>query len=803
MLSGCGRLVFGPAPVIHSFSTDSAVVGWGEPVTLRWSASGASEFSLSRLGPVGANAAVVRPTETGDFVLTARGLGGTATSAPVHVEVTSSLALSAGVMNDGGAPGSVFHARLRTAAGAVQAVDTLVTIAAPAPGFPLHLICPAGVAICELRAPDVAPVHDFTASALLEGAPLQARFQLSPHPLAQAQVRGASVEGVSWDAVPGAVAYRVQPMDLDSAEPAGPPTVVRGTSAPGTLSPGVWVEALAADPDEHAVELAAPHVSRATAFVSAGSRGGTQAPWQVFAPADFQGDTLTASFGALGAGEHLAVLLVNAGGPDQAAVQLGSSGVAVPAAAATPVLDAPRADGFGPRGLLRAPDAVHEALRAAQDRVTREAIAAGVDRAGGGRGGAGPVGIGANGINPNGIRPHDIGLNGTNPDGIGPNGVGAGGSAAASRLEQRTSFCAVRGLDFGSRVRKPATLVLETAHAAFYADDEDLAHYAPGFFATIGAAFEDRVYPVDTHVFGAESDVDGNGKLTIFFTHELGAHLNGGWLIGYFGNNDLLRARDGSSGCGGTGSNHADLLYMNDVANGEANGYPAAELAATVFPATLAHELQHLINLNQRCLVRACSGPQETWINEGLSKVAEDLAGFGWNGGQGRWEGAEYLGHAGGGALRGYDARSLTVWEGDPIGNYQGAHSFLRYFTDRLGGSVAGNLAQGGGLERALGMPLPRAMAEWVTALLFSNERASPQPGFSFSGASWSPFHARLRHLDYRSLTAGSLATLRADGIAAFVTGAGQEGPAQITVRSSADRKPHVVVVRFSGDLPR
>ena len=377
------------------------------------------------------------------------------------------------------------------------------------------------------------------------------------------------------------------------------------------------------------------------------------------------------------------------------------------------------------------------------------------------------------------------------------------GVAAPARqeLSAHPSFCAVRSLDFGNRVRKPATLVLESAHAAFFADDEDLAHYAasPDFWPTLGRLFEERVYPVDAQAFGPPSDVDQNGKIFVFFTHELGAHLGGGWLIGYFGDNDLLSEKDRSADCSGSGSNHADLLYMNDVANGLANGYSAADLAGSVFPATMAHELQHLINLNQRCVLHVCSGPQETWLNEGLSKVAEDLAGFGWNGGQGRWEGAQYLSRSSG-TLRGYDGRSLTLWEGDPIGNYQGAHTFMRYFADHMP-SLLAELSGGGRVEHALGMPLPRAMAEWATALLLSNESFGK---FSYTGPAWSPLHERLRHLDYQDLrTAGATASLRTDGVGAFVTGAGQGGPAEISVHSAEDVKPHVVVVRFSGPLPR
>ncbi len=747
-ISGCGRLVFGPPPRIDSFTADAATVGWGEPLQLRWHVSGASEFSLSGVS-VGGAGAIVRPTAPQSYVLTARGLGGAVVSQPLSISLGPSLAVAAGVMTDGAPQGSIFLARLRSASGAAPSTDSLITISADAPGFPLQTVCAAHAPTCELRAPAVAPAQAFTATSTVDGAKVSTSFALAKGALASAQGLSASPDGVSWSAVRGAAAYRVQAMDLDSAEPVGAPLLVRGTnSALPAAGSGVWVEALAADPDDASVILPAPHVSRATGYVSAGRQGGTGAGWQIFSPADFTGDTLRASFGTLGPDEHLAVLLVNAGGPDRAGVQVDVSGTA-----AAPVAPARSAALVA---AARPVDSSHDLSRAAQDDQVRRAIAAGVALA---------------------------------PE---PRAIAA-----------QESFCTARGLDAGNRVRKSATLALETAHGLFYVDDEDAAHYPASFWTTLGPLFEDRIYPVDTRVFGAASDVDGNGKLTIFFTHELGVHLNGGWLIGYFGNNDLLRARDGSGDCGGTGSNHADMLYMNDIANGQANGFAAADLAASVFPATLAHELQHLINLNQRCLLRACGEPESTWVNEGLSKVAEDLTGFGWNGGQGRWEGAQYLARASG-ELQGYDGRSLTQWEGDPIGNYQAAHSFMRYFTDRAGGSFAGNLAQQQGLEHTLAMPLPRALAEWATALLFSNEANSPLPAFSYSGTGWSPFHARLRHLDYRDLSpGGATASLRADGFSAFLSGGGQSAPASITVRSGADVKPHVVVVKFSGALPR
>ena len=475
--------------------------------------------------------------------------------------------------------------------------------------------------------------------------------------------------------------------------------------------------------------------ARAVGGVTAGAAGGTGASWQMFGPQDFRGGVLQAGFPLLAPGERLGVLLVNADGQDDAQAQVEVSGVAPAQASQAP-------QGTALRSILARSQALH-----APEQDLAGLIAAAPEPAA--------------------------------PD-------------------AHRAFCVVPGLDFSRHLRKPATRVALTPHGAFYVDDDDLSHYEAPLVDALARAYEERVWPSDTAAFGAPTDVDENGRILVLLTHELGAHLNGGWLIGYFGNADLLRARDDSGDCSSGGSNHGEIVYLNDVQNGAANGYSAPELAGAIYPETLAHEIQHLLNLGHRCVERRCAGGEETWINEALSKVAEDLAGYGWNGAPGRSEGAAYL-SLNDGALRGYDGRSLTRWEGDPIGNYQGAHSFLRFFADRLGPRLASAVEGGAGgrdgLEDALGRPLARAMAEWATALLVSNE---PGAAYSYSGDGWSPLHQRLRSLETR---APGAVTLRTDGIAAFLSGAGQDAPARVTVRSGEATPPSVVVVRVPASL--
>jgi len=540
----------------------------------------------------------------------------------------------------------------------------------------------------------------------------------------RASARDGSVE-VFWDAAPFAT-YQVQLADLDTGKPLSAAVDVKGGHAvlPGAAS-GVWVDGFPG--------------GRATGLVSAGASGGTAAKWQIFAPWDFRGGVLSATFAELAPSERLGVLLVNFEGPDGAQAEVrveGTAEAAVQASQANLIVD------------RAAPSAgLHEVLRARESALALEVPA----------------------------------------------------PAETATTASPGSFCVARGLDFSHHVRKPATLVVSTAAADLYVDDDDLGEYEGPELTALAQTFASSVQPAVFSAFGSPSDVDGNGKVLVVLTHELGAHLNGGWLIGYFGNADLVHGRDETADCSGSGSNHGEIVYLNDPLAGAANGYARQDLFQSVYPATLAHELQHLINFARRCVARACNGAQEVWINEALSKVAEDLAGFGWNSAGGRAEGTAYLSRAAG-QLRGYDGRSLTRWEGDPIGNYQGVHSFLRLFTDRFGMGVASRIAasRGGasGVEEALGLPMAFAMAQWATALLLSNEEGAP---YSFSGASWSPLHDRLRHLDTRA--PGPL-SLRGDGISAVLSGAGAGGPARVTVRSSAERVPYVVVVRTSAALP-
>lgn len=128
-------------------------------------------------------------------------------------------------------------------------------------------------------------------------------------------------------------------------------------------------------------------------------------------------------------------------------------------------------------------------------------------------------------------------------------------------------------------------------------------------------------------LFGSASDVDNDGRISVLMTaqvNRLGAS-GGGIITGFFLAGDLY-SRSNANPL----SNEREIIYaaVPDV-NGSYGVRISKELALNnLLPAVLPHELQHAINYNQHVLVRG-SSPEQNWLNEGLSHLAEDLLGVG------------------------------------------------------------------------------------------------------------------------------------------------------------------------------
>jgi hypothetical protein len=157
---------------------------------------------------------------------------------------------------------------------------------------------------------------------------------------------------------------------------------------------------------------------------------------------------------------------------------------------------------------------------------------------------------------------------------------------------------------------------------------EDTTRPPGGFtdaeYASFATTFDTLVYPLDVQAFGEPTDIDGNGHVIIFFTPAVNRMTppgSGGFVEGFTSERDLFP----TSQC--TGSNQGEMFYMIvPDPNGAVNGNPhskqeVSDLAVDV----IAHEFQHLINGARRMYINNATDFEETWLNEGLSEIAEEL----------------------------------------------------------------------------------------------------------------------------------------------------------------------------------
>jgi hypothetical protein len=163
---------------------------------------------------------------------------------------------------------------------------------------------------------------------------------------------------------------------------------------------------------------------------------------------------------------------------------------------------------------------------------------------------------------------------------------------------------------------------------------EDVTNPSGGFTAEeyqeIANSFDNLIWPVVTHNFGEPSDNDRNGRVIILYTRAVNemTPANSSSVFGgfYYGRDLYPRVANGRLGAC-KGSNEAEMFYLlAPDPNGEVNNNKRTkETVRRSTQGTVAHELQHLINASRRLFVQLTNSSEETWLNEGLSHIAEEL----------------------------------------------------------------------------------------------------------------------------------------------------------------------------------
>ena len=165
-------------------------------------------------------------------------------------------------------------------------------------------------------------------------------------------------------------------------------------------------------------------------------------------------------------------------------------------------------------------------------------------------------------------------------------------------------------------------------HAIIYIDED-----APSGGLTssevieLGRLFDDQLYEVATTAFGSESDVDGNGRAIILMTPVVNAltsttQCTQSIVTGFFFSIDVDPSFRGDAR-----SNQAEVFYS---VTPDPNGVQGCRLSVAkiqqVVPLTFIHEFQHMISYYQHVMVRG-GVDEETWMNEAMSHLAEELGG--------------------------------------------------------------------------------------------------------------------------------------------------------------------------------
>jgi hypothetical protein len=280
--------------------------------------------------------------------------------------------------------------------------------------------------------------------------------------------------------------------------------------------------------------------------------------------------------------------------------------------------------------------------------------------------------------------------------------------------------------------------------------------YTDAEYGQFADFFDQHAWPLDTENFGVPSDADGNGKIIIFFTSAVNALPqnvpNGNSYVGgFFFNRDLFP----KTSC--AGSNAGEMFYMLVPNPSPRPGERAfsKDFVSRGARTVLVHEFQHLINDSRRLHINRSPVWEESWLNEGLSHIAEELMFY-------RDSGLNPGGNLGPSAFTNAQAReSFRLFQIDNMDRYRlflagpeysslmgsddlttrgGAWAFLRYAADRRGGSETtlwrslvheARTAGLGNLRQALGVEPMEWIRDWTAAVYLDDTTLDTDERFS------------------------------------------------------------------------
>ncbi|MCB1144957.1 MAG: hypothetical protein KDK54_22105 [Leptospiraceae bacterium] len=213
-------------------------------------------------------------------------------------------------------------------------------------------------------------------------------------------------------------------------------------------------------------------------------------------------------------------------------------------------------------------------------------------------------------------------------------------------------------------------------------------------YSSIASTFDDTIYPKLTSIFGKPVDIDQSGKIIIFIKDINDAYNNrsassyiGGFVnpADYFIDNPTKSYR----------SNQREMITLDGFYLLNATILSLLENKPNALYSTLAHEFQHLLRSPYELKFSNATSPVDpanlsssasydaSWINEGTSEVASDIAGYGPQAKRMKC----FIGDpslASGSCMNGFIGKPLFQWGGSIL-NYSFSYAFMRYLYDNSG----------------------------------------------------------------------------------------------------------------------
>lgn len=201
------------------------------------------------------------------------------------------------------------------------------------------------------------------------------------------------------------------------------------------------------------------------------------------------------------------------------------------------------------------------------------------------------------------------------------------GAAVPPTVGSTRTFRVCANLDCDSLVNVVATAQVVGTHLAIYVDNAAPANgFSTADLQQLGNQFDADLYSISVNAFGSESDVDANGVVVVLLTPRVNRLVTSpqcstSFVTGYFYGADLAPGVRQNY-------NNGEVFYgMVPDPNGTVSCSYSVSFTKRILQTTFVHEFQHMISFNQHVLVRN-SLTEVLWLNEGLSHLAEELAGL-------------------------------------------------------------------------------------------------------------------------------------------------------------------------------